>query len=266
MISQRKGARRISEIPEDILQALNQGSISTANLVEYLAIDHLLLIKHVLKSENRETYISNFEIIHENTEGINRLNKAYGQEILALSKQYKDEKLIDIFAHHPSDMIRTWAAYAIGSQDELPLKDVFQEMYPLANDEHFQTRENAWLAVRHRIIEELNSSLNILQDWVLDEKENIRRFAIEGTRPRGVWCKHIQVLKDNPALAFSLLNPLKSDASKYVRDAVGNWLNDASKTQPNFVTKLCKEWEKSSPTEETDYIIKRALRTINKKK
>jgi 3-methyladenine DNA glycosylase AlkC len=57
---------------------------------------------------------------------------------------------------------------------------------------------------------------------------------------------------------------MKSDKAKYVQDSVGNWLNDASKIQPEFVIDICKKWEKESPTKETAYIIKKALRTIVK--
>ena len=41
-------------------------------------------------------------------------------------------------------------------------------------------------------------------------------------------------------IGLPILEPLKSDYSKYVRNSVGNWLNDASKTQSGFVRKLCR--------------------------
>jgi len=59
---------------------------------------------------------------------------------------------------------------------------------------------------------------------------------------------------------------MKSDKSKYVQDSVGNWLNVASKTQPEFVKSICEKWKDESPTKETAYIIKKALRTIEKLK
>lgn len=71
-------------------------------------------------------------------------------------------------------------------------------------------------------------------------------------------------MKQDPELALSILEPLKSDKAKYAQDSVGNWLNDTSKTQPEFVTEICKRWEAESDTKETKYITKKALRTLNK--
>jgi hypothetical protein len=43
------------------------------------------------------------------------------------------------------------------------------------------------------------------------------------------------------------------------------WLAvDASKTQPKFVIDMCKKWDEESKTKETAYIIKKALRTVEK--
>nr|WP_293936338.1 redoxin domain-containing protein [Sphingobacterium sp. UBA5996] len=53
---QRKGAKRITDIPLTILESLNRGEIETANLVEWLAIDQTLLLENVLKQNKRRKY------------------------------------------------------------------------------------------------------------------------------------------------------------------------------------------------------------------
>lgn len=88
---------------------------------------------------------------------------------------------------------------------------------------------------------------------------------MECTRPCGVWTKHINILKQTPELAMPVLELLKNDSSRYVQNALGNWLNDSSKSQPEFVIELTNKWAKESNTKNTQYIIKRALRTLNKK-
>lgn len=85
------------------------------------------------------------------------------------------------------------------------------------------------------------------------------------TRPQGVWAKHIAALKENPEMALPLLEIVKSDLSKYVQDSVGNWLNDAEKSQPEWVLQVCRTWEEESRTKETMRILKRAQRSLTNK-
>ncbi|MEL6305533.1 MAG: DNA alkylation repair protein, partial [Bacteroidota bacterium] len=152
----------------------------------------------------------------------------------------------------------------IGLNERLSINEKLEQSRALVADHHFGVREVVWMALRPEIEANLEVALTVLNTWTTDPDENIRRFTTEATRPRGVWCKHIDQLKEQPELALPILENLKSDKSKYVQDSVGNWLNDASKTRPDFVQELCEKWQKESPTKETAKIIKRARRTLDK--
>jgi 3-methyladenine DNA glycosylase AlkC len=108
----------------------------------------------------------------------------------------------------------------------------------------------------------LEPAIESLVGWAEHVDANLRRCASEVTRPCGVWCAHLTRVKAEPQLALPILEPLKSDGSKYVRDSVGNWHNDASKSQPAWVRRVTSRWRKESKTPETAYIVKKALRTI----
>ena len=96
-----------------------------------------------------------------------------------------------------------------------------------------------------------------------DGDENIRRFASELTRPRGVWCAQIEALKAQPWRALPLLEPLKADPSRYVQNSVANWLNDASKTPARMGPRSrASAGLLQSPAAATGYIVRRALRTL----
>lgn len=44
----RKGARKRTDIPTDVLQLLQQGQLETVNLTEWLAVDHIVLLRNAL--------------------------------------------------------------------------------------------------------------------------------------------------------------------------------------------------------------------------
>jgi 3-methyladenine DNA glycosylase AlkC len=262
----RKGAKSVKDIPPEILIQLNSGEIETANLMEWLAIDQsMLLINFLEKNQNKKYFENALESINSlKKKTVNTINKAIGESIYQQAQLFKDHKIIPLMQKHPADMVRCWSVYATVKADSFSMAKLLERIQPFADDSHFGVREISWLAVRSMISEHLEESISILKNWSLSSQENSRRFASEATRPRGVWCAHIEALKKNPELAISILEPLKADCSQYVRDSVGNWLNDASKSNPDFVINLCRKWGEESPTKETQYIVKKSLRTINK--
>ena len=264
--TKRKGARTIKDIPKDVLEQLNRGEIEAANLVEWLAIDRRVLLENLLAQHNRKKYLKpileRVERLEKQT--VNTVAEAIGTGLFEQTAIHGDSDFVLAISTHKSDFVRCWATCIVGNNSALNIRQMLEKIQPFAADRHFNVRECAWAVVRQSIMQNLEESIAILSKWTASEDENIRRFASEATRPRGVWCEHIKELKQNPELALPILEPLKSDKAKYVRDSVGNWLNDASKTQPEFVRALCKRWEKESDTKETTYIIKKALRTISK--
>lgn len=265
MTTKRKGARSSKDIPAEILEQLNRGEIEAANLVEWLAVDQRLLLRNILSQNNRTEYLKTIltKIDQLKKQTVNTINEAIGTGFFELAVKNQDEDFLTIMSTHKADLVRCWATYTIGKNGNLNIAETLQQIQPFAADKHFGVREICWMAVRPKIMQKLKESIEILSKWTASGDENIRRFTTEATRPRGVWCEHIEALKQNPEQALPILEPLKSDKAKYVQDSVGNWLNDASKTSPDFVMQICSRWETESDTKETKYIIKKALRTIS---
>ncbi len=268
-IISRKGARKAQDIPKEVLELLNEGKIETVNLTEWLAIDHLKLIQ--TNFLNIGISKKNINLILEKIKTQKKPSTMNTIKLVGstLYELYSDDKefntIFGKLSSHLSDSIRCYAPYLIGLDANLTIEEKLTKSQKLIADKHFGVREVVWMALRPEIDGNLEKSIEILSGWTKSENENIRRFTTESTRPRGVWCKHIETLKETPEMALPILENLKSDKSKYVQDSVGNWLNDASKSEPNFVIELCEKWKNESPTRETEKIIKRALRTINKK-
>ena len=267
-VVKRKGARSTKDIKPDILNQLNSGEIETANLVEWLAVNQQLLLENLLQQNNRTAYLKPIltDIANLKKQTVNTVNESIGYGLLKQAVKNKDAGLLTILSTHKADLVRCWATYIIGCDTTLTIRQVLNKIQQFASDKHFGVREICWLSVRPRIAKNITESIEILSKWTTHQDENIRRFASEATRPRGVWCEHIDELKQNPERGLMILEPLKSDSAKYVQDSVGNWLNDASKTQPKFVIATCKNWQAESATKETACIIKKALRTIEKQR
>lgn len=265
-IENRKGAKNRKEVPKEIKNLLNEGKISTVNLVEGLVIDQEKLLENVLIDMGAEKYIikckKSIEDLNKKT--YTKLTSTIGKSLLIELKENNDTRTFKLLVNHESDTVRSWATNIIGFDDEKTTSEKFECIKQFASDSHFGVRENAWMAMRETISNNLEDSINILSKWSKSKDLNLRRFASESTRPRGVWTKHIKELKENPELGLPILEPLKSDEEVYVQNSVGNWLNDASKSKPQWVKDICEEWINESPTKETKQIIKRGLRTINK--
>jgi 3-methyladenine DNA glycosylase AlkC len=167
---------------------------------------------------------------------------------------------------HPSDMVRNYAAYLTGKMNWPDVSVALEAVRVFAADKNAGTREIAFYVIRHRIINDTIGAIEFLKNWVADNDANIRRFAVESTRPRGVWVSHIPVLKENPEPGFPLLRALIKDDSRYVQNSVANWMNDASKNHPERVAQECMDWIRhSGDNKATAYIVRRALRTVTKR-
>ena len=252
-MTKRKPARRISEVPVHILEQLNRGEIEAGNLVEGLAINSAVLFANVFSD------ITPLEATELNSaKGI--LKKS--QAAAGFMTKRMGPKAAKHFVKHPSDTVRGWAAITVGIIENVSLKERLRRIHPYADDSHFGVREWAWMSLRPHLARELDLCIELLGPWTQASSPNLRRFAVESTRPRGVWCAHIPQLRQNPSLGLPLLEPLAADESIYVQNSVANWLNDASKDHPDWVKNRCQIWGRKHLSPATTRICKRALRNI----
>jgi 3-methyladenine DNA glycosylase AlkC len=114
---------------------------------------------------------------------------------------------------------------------------------------------------RPHLLRDLTLTIRRLERVSRSPDANIRRFSVEVSRPRSVWGAHAAALKENPNRAISIIENVRSDESRYVQLAAGNWLNDASKTQPDWVLAVCTRWVRDG-NPFSHRIVKRGLRTI----
>jgi 3-methyladenine DNA glycosylase AlkC len=247
MTEKRKGAARLSAVTPELLSQLEAGVLETATLTEGLAIRMDRLMHAAFPSLS-------FDKIDPAAGVVARMAQAGTILRLGLSAV-----AFDAAAQHRSDTVRGWAAFAIGQNANQPPLDRLDAIQIFAADPHFGVREWAWMAVRAIIVEETRASINHLAPWANHSNPNVRRFASEATRPRGVWAASVPLLRQSPEIGLSILNPLRLDTIRYVEDSVANWLNDAGKDQPDWLRQTLKKWRGAGASPR---LISRAARSL----
>ena len=257
--STRKGISKSSDMTPELLADLENGRLEAATLTEELSINFANLARNCLPGLPAD-FLVQVEAIAPL--GIVKRMHAMGE---LLATHPAAPSLAD-FAAQRSNLVRSWGCFIIAAWQDTPLAARLEAMRPFADDTHYGVREWAWLALRPQLAAELDEAISLLTPWATSPEEGLRRFACEALRPRGVWCAHLEPLKREPERGLPIITPLRADPSRYVQNSVANWLNDAAKSRPDWVVDVCTAWLAENPCPATQYICKRALRTLTKKK
>ncbi|AXU81870.1 DNA alkylation repair protein [Clostridioides difficile] len=118
-------------------------------------------------------------------------------------------------------------------------------------------------AVRAFIIKDEERMMAQMRKWSKHKSEHVRRLASEGCRPQLPWGQAIYKFKKDPTPVLPILEQLKTDTSTYVQKSVANNLNDISKTHPDLVISIAKDWYGKNKS--TNWIVKHGCRTLLKK-
>lgn len=143
VLSGRKGAAKAADIPADVLYELNKGTIESVNLTEWLAVDHLVLLRNVrfdqpVLLQACENLLERFQ-----EASVRTLIVEISKAVFAGLNENEAAQLFEYLAHHPSDSVRCWAVYSVGLDDKLSIEEKFKAIAPFAADTHFGVRELA---------------------------------------------------------------------------------------------------------------------------
>ncbi|MBK3436290.1 MULTISPECIES: hypothetical protein [Pseudomonas] len=248
---------------------IDQGRLPTRNLGECLAVDQVALAQAL--ASQVETSLAQALLSAAQAGqalGISKkvagLGLALGQWLESAALPLR-ERSWQLLLEHPSDTVRSWAAFANAfCVRDTPLEQALLSQFRFATDSHFGVREWAWIALRPLLAQDLTASLELLRSHARNDNPLIRRFCVEILRPRGVWCEHIAPLKAQPQIAEPLLIAMLEETDKYAQDSVANWINDASKTRPDWVQDLFERYPPSGKA--ATRIFTRATRSLAQRK
>ena len=134
-ITARKGAQKSSGIPNEVLVLLNTGRIPTVNLTEWLAIDHLQLVKNTLPAMGidsatvKKAAAKIAEMKKPTTMNTIKHVGAFLCEKYANTPQYA--MLFEQLSTHLSDSVRCYACYFMALHPSISLADKLKQLLPL---------------------------------------------------------------------------------------------------------------------------------------
>ncbi len=125
-------------------------------------------------------------------------------------------------------------------------------------------RSSAEFDIRPFLVEHPERTLAVLDLFVTDPSEHVRRLVSEGTRTRLPWGRQLKAFIADPRPVVTRLSRLIDDPSPYVRRSVANNVNDISKDHPSLAITVCRGWLLEADTDGRREIVKRALRSLVK--
>ena len=171
--------------------------------------------------------------------------------------------IIDKVIAHYGDWLTGFGAMYFPDFVEVYGQDESHWDISIAALERYTPHASAEFAVRPFIINNEERMMAQMYAWSKSDNNHVRRLSSEGCRPALPWAQALPKYKKDPTPILPILEQLKIDPDMYVRKSVANNLNDISKTHPDLVAKLAKDWY--GENELTDWIVKHGCRTLLKK-
>ena len=177
----------------------------------------------------------------------------------------KIQPILNLYKH-PEGRIRFFAPATLSLVMPDSPHSVLELLRPLAADRDRRVAEAVQAFGIRPQAEILGAEVvSCLFPWVQDPSPFVRRAAMEGTRPRGIWVKHLRWAVENPASLVPLLDELRFEDHRFVANALGNAMNDISKSHPHLVLDLFRRWIAEERTGELlGHILKKGTRGLIK--
>ncbi|WP_234021398.1 DNA alkylation repair protein [Streptomyces sp. 142MFCol3.1] len=120
------------------------------------------------------------------------------------------------------------------------------------------------LALRTLLRHNLDRALGIIEEWTGSPDPDVRRLAVEGTRPYLPRALRVPELITLPGATVAVLDALYGDESEYVRRSVADHLHDVSRDHADLAVTTARRWL-AAPAPTTGRLVRHGLRSLVKR-